>query len=59
VLVAVALVVLGVLKNQPQLASMAQSSLESLLTFVGLLYGVRKGAEIVKNGGQTPPGGAP
>lgn len=55
VAVAIAMAVLGIWKNQPQYAAAAQNSLESLLTFVGLLYGVRKGAEIVKNGEAHPP----
>ena len=55
VLVALVMVVLGIWKNQPQYVSVAQNSLESLLTFVGLLYGVRKGGEMVRNGHSQPP----
>ena len=57
VLVALALAILGILKNHPQYATAAHNSLESLLTFVGLLYGVRKGGEMVKNGLSSTAGG--
>ena len=51
---------IGAWRDQPQLISGAQGALESLLTFIGLLYGVRKGGEMVRNGSQpTTTGGTP